>query len=316
MATAAGFLKNIKVKIKDASSQEQKSEEPMEESKVNNEENSASSLRNPIKEEQKEGRNLELSENENESEENSSSKSHKENSEEKKNESNSNNNLENKSSVSKENNSINENNNEADNIHLNNNQETNNNLNNSNHSGGSQNNNNSSFLNSNHYNALHQNNEEELERINNTSPVINRENPFLTKGKFMQIQPHFGIFNRQVNDLQNGLYENTKKCLIYKSSLQQSENLIREQADNVTKELVDKIFNLRQLFFGANKAISMTINDVNNNMLKVKQSQIKLKKEIHECDRRINACESQVGYKLLGKVNYSFMKRYNSTLTQ
>ena len=181
----------------------------------------------------------------------------------------------------------------------------------------SQNNNNSSFLNSNHYNALHQNNqEEEQEFTNYSTPGINRENPFLTKGKFMQIQPHFGIFNKQVNDLQNGLYENTKKCLIYKSSLQQSENLIREQADNVTRELVDKIFNLRQLFFGANKAISMTINDVNANMLKVKQSQIKLKKEIHECDRRINACESQVGYKLLGKTNYSFMKRYNSTLTQ
>ena len=313
MATAAGFLKNIKVKIKDPTSQEQKSEEPMEESKVNNEENSGSSPRNQIKEEEKERGNLELSDNENESEENSSSQSPKKVSEEKKN-SNTNNNIENKSSLSKEN-SNEENYNETDNVNLNNNQENNNNV--ANNSNLSQNNNNSSFLNSNHYNALRQNNqEEELERINYTSPGINRENPFLTKGKFMQIQPHFGIFNRQVNDLQNGLYENTKKCLIYKSSLQQSENLIREQADNVTRELVDKIFNLRQLFFGANRAISMTINEVNNNMLKVKQSQIKLKKEIHECDRRINACESQVGYKLLGKTNYSFMKRYNSTLTQ
>ena len=196
-----------------------------------------------------------------------------------------------------------------------------NNFNGSGGTGGSHNseNNNDSFLNSNHYNNLRNVNEnEDLNDSDdgNNSNFIDRSKPFLTTGKFMQIQPHFHIFSKQIDDLHNGLYENTKKCLIYKSSLQQSENLIREKADTVVKDLVDKIFNLRQLFTNANRTISMTINEVNQNVIKVRQIQTKTKKEIHECDRRINDCEGQIGYKLLGKPNYSFMKRFCSTTTK
>ena len=129
----------------------------------------------------------------------------------------------------------------------------------------------------------------------------------------MQIQPHFQIFSKQINDLHNGLYENTKKCLMYKCSLQQSENFIREKSDSVVRDIVDKIFNLRQLFNNANKSISLTINEVNQSVMKVKQTQAKTRKEIHECDRRVNDCERQIGYKLLGKPNYSFMQRLYST---
>ncbi len=173
--------------------------------------------------------------------------------------------------------------------------------------------NNSSFLDSNHYNNLQ--NMDENEDLNDSIDecYIDRSKPFLTNGKFMQIQPHFQIFSKQINDLHNGLYENTKKCLIYKCSLQQSENLIREKANTVVKDLVDKIFNLRQLFNNANKSISMTINEVNQSVNKVKQIQAKTRKEINECDRRANDCEGQIGYKLLGKPNYSFMKRLYST---
>ena len=182
------------------------------------------------------------------------------------------------------------------------------------------NNNNSSFLNSNHYNNLQNlnENEDELNESGdeNNSCFIDRTKPFLTTGKFMQIQPHFGIFSRQVEDLHNGLYENTKKCLIYKSSLQQSENLIREKANSVVKDLVDKIFNLRQMFSNANRTISLTINDVNQNVIRVTQIQAKTKNEINDCDHRIKDCEGQIGFKLLGKPNYSFMKRFCSTTTK
>ena len=174
--------------------------------------------------------------------------------------------------------------------------------------------NNSSFLNSNHYNNLRNMDEnEDLDESNYNSIFLDRSKPFLTNGKFMQIQPHFNIFSKQIDDLHNGLYENTKKCLIYKSSLQQSENLMREKANTIVKDLVDKIFNLRQMFLNANRTISMNINEVNNNVIKVTQIQAKTKKEIHDCDHRINDCESQIGYKLLGKPNYSFMKRFCST---
>jgi len=188
------------------------------------------------------------------------------------------------------------------------------------HSGGSENNNKSSFLNSNHYNNLQNENDNlELNDSNeeeNDSCFIDRSKPFMTTGKFMQIQPHFNIFSQQVEDLHNGIYENTKKCLIYKSSLQDSENLIREKANSVVRDLVDKIFNLRQMFTNANKTISMTINEVNQNVIKVTQMQARTKKEINDCDHRINDCEGQIGYKLLGNPNYSFMKRMCQTTTK
>lgn len=182
----------------------------------------------------------------------------------------------------------------------------------------SENNNNSSFLNSNHYNNLQNLNEnDELNESNeDNSCFIDRSKPFLTTGKFMQIQPHFNIFAKQIDDLHNGIYENTKKCLIYKCSLQDSENFIREKSNSVVKDLVDKIFNLRQMFTNANRSISIAINEVNQNVIKVSQIQAKTKKELHDCDHRINDCEGQVGYKLLGKPNFSFMKRFCSTTTK
>ena len=185
---------------------------------------------------------------------------------------------------------------------------------------GSENNNKSSFLNSNHYNNLQNENDNlELDDSNegeNDSCFIDRSKPFMTTGKFMQIQPHFNIFSQQVEDLHNGIYDNTKKCLIYKSSLQDSENLIREKANSVVRDLVDKIFNLRQMLTNSNKTITMTINEVNQNVIKVTQIQARTKKEINDCDHRINDCEGQIGYKLLGKPNYSFMKRMCQTATK
>ena len=187
--------------------------------------------------------------------------------------------------------------------------------------GSENNNNNSSFLNSKRYNNIQNENENSDLNLNDSNEeeinpyFIDRSKPFLTTGKFMQIQPHFNIFSQQVEDLHNSLYENTKKCLIYKSSLQQSENLIREKANFVVKDLVDKIFNLREMFLNANKNITLTINEVNQNVIRVSQIQARTKKEIHDCDHRINNCEGQIGYKLLGKPNYSFMKRFCSTTT-
>ena len=182
-------------------------------------------------------------------------------------------------------------------------------------------NNNSSFLNSNHYNNLnnrdenYENEENEYNDEDNCN-FINRNKPFMTTGKFMQIQPHFGIFTQQIDELHNGIYENTKKCLIYKSSLQQSENLIREKSNSVVRDMVDKIFNLRQMFANANKNISMTISEVKHNVMRIEQIQAKTRKDINDCDHKINDCERQIGYKLLGKPNYSFMKRCCNTTTK
>ena len=314
MATAekGSLLKNVKIKIKDAKDKEEKNssndqnqfnESGGEEQKEQDKDSSFSQDNKDNKEIQKEK--LDISG----QEENSNSQVIKEKSEELNNFQNSSKDLdksENKSDYNYKNTEEKEGGKNANGSGRNN------------QSKGSENNNKSSFLNSNHYNNLQNLNEnEDLNESNEeNSYFIDRSKPFLTNGKFMQIQPHFNIFAKQIDDLHNGIYENTKKCLIYKSSLQDSENLIREKSNTVVKDLVDKIFNLRQMFTNANRTISMTISEVNHNVIKVSQIQAKTKKELHDCDHRINDCEGQVGYKLLGKPNYSFMKRFCSTTTK
>ena len=64
--------------------------------------------------------------------------------------------------------------------------------------------------------------------------------------------------------------------------------MIREKANNGVKDLVDKIFNLRQMFTNANRTISLIINDVNENVIRVTNIQPRNKKEINDCDHRIN----------------------------
>ena len=175
----------------------------------------------------------------------------------------------------------------------------------------------SSFLESHHYNNLKGDENKELndskeDDINNG---INRKDPFMTTGKFMQIRPHFNLFSRRIDTLREGIYDNTKKCLMYKSSLQQSENLMRERANSIVKDFVDKLYNLKEMFINNNKDVANIIRESDRNILNLRNIQNKNKNEVKDCDFRINACERQIGYKLLGKPNYSFMKRVCNTTT-
>ena len=178
-------------------------------------------------------------------------------------------------------------------------------------------NNNSSFLDSKHYKNIKGNEEEELEESSEEKSgknLLKRKDPFMTTGKFMQIQPHFNIFSKRIENLRDGIYDNTKKCLIYKSSLQQSENLIREQANTIVKDFVEKIFNMRQMFIKTDKEIKGIISETNNCILNLQNSYDINNKDINDCAYRINKCEGKIGYKLLGKPNYSFMKKAYKTM--
>ena len=174
----------------------------------------------------------------------------------------------------------------------------------------------SSFLDSKHYNNIKGEENEEIEdsKENEGNDNIERKDPFMTTGKFMQIQPHFNLFNKRIDTLREGIYDNTKKCLMYKSSLQQSENLMREMANSIVKDFVEKIYNLREKFFNSNKDLANIHKEYSKNIFDLNNIQKKNENEIKDCDYRINACERQIGYKLLGKPTFSFMKRaYNTT---
>ena len=129
--------------------------------------------------------------------------------------------------------------------------------------------------------------------------------------KFMQINPHFNIFTKQIDSLRESIYDDTKRCLILKGSLQQSSNFLREESNGLIKEIVEKIYNLRELFENGNKGLNQTTQDVQDGLKKLKDIQSKARKEIINCDKRITKCEDQIGYKLLGNPSYSFMKNLN-----
>lgn len=156
-------------------------------------------------------------------------------------------------------------------------------------------------------NRRYNTNENEIkEEKNNNENNDNQDIEF--KPKFMQINPHFNIFSKQIDSLRDSIYDDTKRCLILKGSLQQSSNYLKEESNNLIKDIVEQIYNLRELFEKGNKGLNQTTLEVQEGLKKLKSTQSLARKEIINCDKRISECEDQIGYKLLGNPNYSFMK--------
>ena len=152
------------------------------------------------------------------------------------------------------------------------------------------------------------NNENKKEDNKEEKKEENNNKEFVNSGKFMQINPHFNIFNKQIDSLRDSIYDDTKRCLILKGSLQQSSNFLKEESNGLIKDIVEQIYNLRELFEKGNKGLNQTTNEVKEGLKKLKDVQSKARKEIIDCDKRIGECENQIGYKLLGNPSYSFMK--------
>ena len=156
-------------------------------------------------------------------------------------------------------------------------------------------------------NQRYNTNENEIkEEKNNNENNDNQDIEF--KPKFMQINPHFNIFSKQIDSLRDSIYDDTKRCLILKGSLQQSSNYLKEESNNLIKDIVEQIYNLRELFEKGNKGLNQTTLEVQEGLKKLKSTQSLARKEIINCDKRISECEDQIGYKLLGNPNYYFMK--------
>ena len=170
-------------------------------------------------------------------------------------------------------------------------------------------NNSSTKLNKRYSEANNDNNNKITSENEKEKGEINNENKIEYHGKFMQINPHFNIFTKQINSLRDSIYDDTKRCLILKGSLQQSSNYLKEESSGLIKDIVEQIYNLRELFEKGNTGLNQTTQEVQEGLKKLKNIQSKARKEIINCDQRITQCEDQIGYKLLGNPNYSFMKK-------
>ena len=134
-------------------------------------------------------------------------------------------------------------------------------------------------------------------------------NPFVTTGYFMQMNPHFYLLNKNIDTLRDIIYNETKKCLVLKGSLQQSENIIREESISVVKDVFEKIHMVRTMCKNEAKSISNLFSKVNAEFNKISKTQHEIKKEMEICNYRINHCENDIGYRMLVKPHYSFLRK-------
>ena len=112
----------------------------------------------------------------------------------------------------------------------------------------------------------------------------------------MEINPHFNIFNKQIDSLRDSIYDNTKKCVILKGSLQQSSNFLNKESNGLIKDIVEQIYNLRELFEKGNEDLNQDTTEVIDELKKLKEIHSRARREIIECIKRINECENQIGY--------------------
>ena len=180
-----------------------------------------------------------------------------------------------------------------------------------------------------HSNSYQENNKSNVtnskintEKINNYSTNISRdslgnnkskphfeagEHTIDSKGKFMEINPHCGIIQKNINDLREGIYNNTKKTLILKGSIQNSKNYIKQNSNKVYKSIVDKLYEIRQLFKKEMEKEKSSYLENMNMFSGVFEFNKKLKEELSQCENMLNHCENQIGYKLLRNPCYSFL---------
>lgn len=180
-----------------------------------------------------------------------------------------------------------------------------------------------------HSNSYQENNKSNVtnskintEKINNYSTNVSKdsignykskphfeagEHTIESKGKFMEINPHFGIIKKNINDLRDGIYNNAKKTLILKGCIQNSKNYIRQNSNKVYKSIVDKLYDIRKLF---EKEMENQKNSHKENLGmfdSVIEYNKKIKEELNQCEIMLNHCENQIGYKLLRNPCYSFL---------
>ena len=137
--------------------------------------------------------------------------------------------------------------------------------------------------------------------------------PFLTTGKFMQINPHFILFRKNLRNLSDEIYNNTKRCLILKSSIQNSANILKQECNDVIIDVVEKIYMLKTMCADEAKKVHELYKEVNAQFNKIIDVNRRLKFEVEKCEYKINHCENEIGYKLLNNPAYSFMKKNATT---
>ena len=134
------------------------------------------------------------------------------------------------------------------------------------------------------------------------------EHTFFTRGKFMEINPHFNLLQRRISDIRDNIYNNTKNTLLLKSAIQNSKNYLRENSNRVIENIIEKIWIVKRMCENESKKIKQLHKNAVNQFSIVVKANKEIQDELNECEYMLSHCENEIGYKLLSNPCYSFLK--------
>ena len=137
------------------------------------------------------------------------------------------------------------------------------------------------------------------------------EHTFFTRGKFMEINPHFNLLQRRISDIRDNIYNNTKNTLLLKSAIQNSKNYLRENSNRVVQNIIEKIWIVKKMCENESKKIQQLHKKAVNQFSTVVKANKEIQDELNECEYMLSHCENEIGYKLLSNPCYSFLKLKN-----
>ena len=90
-----------------------------------------------------------------------------------------------------------------------------------------------------------------------------------------------------------------------KGSLQTSMNLIKEQSNALIKDFVKQISDLRDTFTNETKGFGLMFENIKTDVNKLKEQRQEIQNNVEICEYRVNRCENDIGYHLLGNKSKS-----------
>ena len=69
------------------------------------------------------------------------------------------------------------------------------------------------------------------------------------------------------------------------------EKLMRERANSIVRDFVEKLYNLKEMFINSNTDAESIINETRKGIMNLENVEKRNKSAIKDCDYRLNRCE-------------------------
>ena len=85
-----------------------------------------------------------------------------------------------------------------------------------------------------------------------------------------------------------------------KATIQDKKNFLKECSNKLIKDFVKQISDIRDMFKNDDSGLPALMAEVNDSINKLKETDRFIEKEVELCEYRVNKCEKEIGYHLLG----------------